>query len=185
MKKYYKIAAFVVVIAITAITLTAGISKEGSRYGGGRDLVEELYDQAVKQNNNLEAIEDDIEKFYKDRAEAVEKYNSFVAYNNRYYSDAKSKAATITDAATKQRANDVINKSEAVYKAKIAGWQNTITTLNANEKELNDLHALLKIMVTEPMISKYQTTSFPDDAKLKEANGDLQNVIEKIKTITK
>lgn len=182
MKKYYKIAAFILAIAITAVTLTSGIRKDYS--GGGRDLVDELYEQAVKQNNSLESIEDDIEKFYKNRNEAIEKYNSYIAYNNRYYTDAKSKAATINNAATKQRANDIISKSEAKYKFKITDWQNTIAALNANERELNDLHALLKILITEPMIEKYQTSGLPDNARLKEANGDLLIVIEKIKAIT-
>jgi hypothetical protein len=185
MNKTNKIAAFVVIITITALTLTSGISKDGIRYGGDRDLVDELYGQAVKQNDKLESIEDDIEKFYKNRNEAIEKYNSFVSYNNRYYSDARSKAATIADAATKQRANDVISKSEAAYNAKTIDWKNVLAALNANEKELNDLHALLKIMITEPMIAKYQATGLPDNAKLKETNSDLLKVIEKIKAITK
>ena len=183
MKKVYRIIAFVVVIAITAVTLTSGIRKDYN--GGGRDLVDELYEQAVKQNDNLESIEDGIGKFYKKREEAIEKYNSFTFYNNRYYTDAKSKAATIADAATKQRAYDLISKSEAGYKAKTADWQNTIAALNANEKELTDLHSLLKIMTTETMIEKYQNTELPNNAKLKEANGDLLKVIEKIKAITK
>ncbi len=183
MKKYYKIAAFMLAITITAVTLTSGIRKDYN--GGGRDLVEELFEQAVKQNNSLESIEDDIEKFYKNRNEAIEKYNSYVAYNNRYYTDAKSKAATIAEAATKQRANDIISKSEAAYKAKTAEWQNTIATLNANEKILTDLHALLEIIITEPMIEKYQNSGLPDNTKIKEANSDLLKVIEKIKAITK
>jgi hypothetical protein len=183
MKKAFRMAVFVLIIGITAVTLTSGISKE--RSGGERNLVDELYSQAVKQNDNLGSIEDDIDKFYKKRNDALEKYNSFISYNNRYYSDAKEKAATIAGAATKQRANDIISKSEAGYTAKLTDWQTTIATLNAGVKELTDLHALLKIMITEPMIGKYQTTAFPDNSKLNEANGDLLKVIEKIKTITK
>ncbi len=185
MRNIFKILAIAAIIITSAITLTSGITKEYSRDGGYKDMVEELYDQAVKQNDNLEAIEDDIEKFYKNKTEALEKYNSYAAYNNRYYSDAKSKAVGISDVATKQKANDVINKSEATYKAKITNWQNAIATLNTSEKELNDLHNLLKIMTTETMIQKYQNSSFPDDGKLKEANTELQKVIERIKGITK
>jgi hypothetical protein len=183
MKIFYKIAALVVIAAIITTTLTSGIRKEYD--GGYRNLVDELYEQAVKQNDNLESIEDDIEKFYKNRNEALEKYNSFTAYNNRYYTDARSKAATITDAATQQKANEVINKSETAYKSKLANWQATIATLNANEKELTNLHALLKIITTQPMIEKYQNDALPDNTKLREANGELQKVIEKIKAITK
>jgi hypothetical protein len=43
----------------------------------------------------------------------------------------------------------------------------------------------LKILTTEPVIGKYQQAAFPDDTKLKEVSSDLQNVIEKIKTITR
>ena len=170
-------------IAIIAITLTSGGIKE-SRSGGGRDLVEELYDQAVKQNDNLKSIEDGIEKFYKNKNEALEKYNSFTSYNNRYYADAKSKASTIADAATKQKANDIISKSEAVYRTKTADWQNTIAALNTNERELNNLHALLQILITEPIIGKYQNSELPNSTKTKEANSELLKVIEKIKAIT-
>jgi molybdopterin converting factor small subunit len=185
MKKMFKIIAFVVLITITALTLTSGISKDKIRDGGDKDLVEELYREAIKQNDNLEAIEDDIEKFYKSKTEALEKYNSFLAYNNRYYSDARSKVAAISEAATKQKAYDLISKSEANYHAKIARWQQATSVLIASEKELDELHGLLKIMTTESMIQKFQGSSFPDDGKLKEANMELQKVIERIKAITK
>lgn len=53
-------------------------------------MVDELYSLAVKQNENLETIEEDIEKLYKKKLEALEKYNSYTAYNNRYYADART-----------------------------------------------------------------------------------------------
>jgi hypothetical protein len=183
MRKASKVAAFIAVITIAIITLTAGISKDGSRTGGYKDLVDELYDIAIKQNSNLETIEDDIEKFYKKKEDALEKYGSYTAYNNRYYTDAKSKANQIADATTKQKALDLLNKSEGAYKTKMVDWQNTIVSLNNSEKELNDLRNLLKITVTEPMIQKFQS-SLPENIKLKESSSDLQQIILKIKAIT-
>lgn len=183
MKGIYRVTILVIIVSTAIITLTSGTSKEYS--GGERNLVDELYSQAVKQDNNLESIEDDIQKFYKKRDEALEKYNSFISYNGRYYSDAREKAMMISGTAAKQRANDIISASEAKYNALVAGWRATITDLNNNEKELRDLHALLKIVITEPMINKYQISSLPDNAKAKEANSDLLKVIERIKAITK
>jgi hypothetical protein len=182
MKKVFTIAAFIVIAGITTIILTSG---SNDRYGGGKDMVEELYGQAVKQNDALETIENDIDKFYKKRQEAVEKYNAYHSYHTRYYQDARSNAATIADAATKQRANDLITQSEARYNGKIANWQSTIATLNASERELNSLHSFLKIMISEAMIDKVQTSELPDNARAKEVNGDLQKIIAKIKAITK
>ncbi|HEX7844949.1 MAG TPA: hypothetical protein VF476_04050 [Chitinophagaceae bacterium] len=183
MRKTYSIAASILIIAASVFMLTAGISKD-SRYGGGRDMVEELYDLSVKQSDNLKSIEDGIGKFYRKRDESLEKYNFFTNQNSQYYTDARAKAATIADAAVKQKATDLINKSETRYLAKLTDWKNHIATLNTKERELKDLHALLKIMSSEPMIEKYQNASFPDNGKLKETNSDLQQLIEKIKAIT-
>ena len=183
MRKTYPLAALAGLLLIVFIVLTSGDYK--GRYDGGyKDMVDELYSQAVKQNENLETIEDDIEKFYKKKSEALEKYNSYTAYNNRYYTDARANAASIADTATRQKAYALITKVENRYKAKTAGWQATIASLNKNEKELKDLHTLLKIVVTEPLMEKYQNNNLPESGKANEANSDLQQLIQKIKAIT-
>lgn len=183
MKRKYFLTVFILIIAATAfITLTSGVEK---RYGGGKDIVEELYDHAVKQDDNLQDIEEGIEKFYKKKDEALEKYNSYTNYNNRYYAEAKSNAAGISDAATKQRTLDLVSKSEASYYSKMTNWQNQTASLNTQEKELRDLHVLLQVMISIQSMEKYQQSAFPDNSKLKETNADLKQVIEKIKAITK
>ncbi|HEX4876419.1 MAG TPA: hypothetical protein VFV31_07075 [Chitinophagaceae bacterium] len=183
MRKAISITAIAGIFLLMFILLTSGDIK--SRYdGGSKDLVDELYFQAVKQNNNLEAIEEDIEKFYKKKSEAMEKYNSFTAYNSRYYSDARANANAISDSLTRKKAVDIIFKGESRYQSKLAGWQSIITSLNKNEKELNELHNLLKILVTEPMMEKYQQNNLPERSKALEANDELQKVIQKIKAIT-
>ena len=181
MKRAFKIVAAAVLVVLTVITLTSGTT----RSNGGRDMVEELYDQAVKQNDNLKSIEDDIEKFDKKKQEAVEKYNSYNSYNTRYYQDARSYTATISDPATNKRAIDLISASEARYQTKITDWKATIASLNASEKELRNLHGFLKIMISEAMIDKSQNSGLPDSGKAKEVNGDIQKIIEKIRAITK
>lgn len=182
MKKYFKWAALAAAVLVTVITLTSGIDK---RSGGYKDLVDEFYGQAVKQNSNLESIEDGITAFYKKREDALEKYNSFTAYNSRYYADARSHVNAIPDAATKQRAADLVNKSEAAYLAKLSNWQTSITSLNSKERELKSLHELLKLVIATPVLENYQQNNLPDNSKLNEANGDLQQLIDKIKAITK
>jgi hypothetical protein len=174
------------IITICIITLTSGISKSSSdRYGGGNDLVEQLYQQEIKRNTSLNDIEDGIEDFYKKRNDALEKYNIFSTYNNRYYTDAKNKANYIQNITTKQYALESINKSIANYNAKMTDWNTIITMLNANEKELVDLHHLLKINITLPIIENYQQKELPSTVDAKSANTDLLKIIEKIKAITK
>lgn len=185
MKKLIKLPVLLISTALLITFLTSGISKEKSDGGGYKDLVDELYDQAVKQNDNLQSIEDGIDKFYKKRSDAMEKYNGFTSYNNRYYSDARAKVNSISDSAAKRKANDLISRSEAAYYASLTEWQTIIASLNKKEKEMNDLHTLLKIVITEPVIKKYQDGNMPDNNKLKEAANDLQNIINRIREITK
>lgn len=184
MKKIIRLSLLLLVTTISVTLLTSGISKKMTDGGGFKDIVDELYDQAVKQNNNLQSIEDGIEKFYRKKNDALEKYNSFTNYNSRYYSDARAKAGNISDTAARKKAFDIINRSETTYRTTLSGWQNNIAVMNAQEKELNDLHTLLKIMISEPAIKKYQDGNFPDDSKLKEAGNDLQSIIRRIREIT-
>ncbi len=147
--------------------------------------MEELYDQAVKQNDNLKSIEEDISKFYKKKIDALEMYNSYTYYNTRYYSDARAKTGQIKDATIKQRATEQLNQSETAYNTRIASWQKTIADMNTKENELDDLQILLKIVTTRPMIEKYQSRELPGSGKPKEANDKLLRLIERIKTLTK
>jgi hypothetical protein len=185
MKKVYRLALVMIIVIITITTLSSGVTKKSSRDGNYNDLVEQLYQKEVKQNTTLEDIEDGIEVFYEKKRETLEKYTIFSTYNNRYYADAKAIANLIEDAAFKQRAIDAINKSMTNYNTKMTDWEATIATLNSNEKQLNDLHHLLKIAVTTSVIETYQTKELPNIAPAKDTNTELLKIIQQIKTITK
>jgi hypothetical protein len=183
MKRLFKIAAYVFVFALTVITLSSGVTKE--RSGGRGNLVDELYNQAERQNSTLESIANDIERFYKKETDALEKYNEFTAYHNHYYTDAKFSITAVNDSIIKQKAANVIKTSETAYRAKLVDWQNTIATLYKQEQELKDLQQLLKIMTTVPVVEKAQNSDLPSSENIKQAQTDLLKVIQKIKEITK
>jgi hypothetical protein len=183
MPKVFKAAAFSLFVAVLIISLTSGISYDG-RNGGYKDMVEELYAQAVKQNSNLEAVEDGIAAFNKKKEEALEKYNSYLSYNNRYYNDARGHAKSIPDPATRQRAEELLRKSELRYRTALTGWENTINQLKEKEMQLQSLHSLLQLMVTEPIMEKYQVKELPGNSLLIQTTAELQQVIDKIKAIT-
>ena len=147
MRKASTFAALIIVLSIFIIGLSSGITKN-SRDGGGKDLVEELYFQAVKQNDNLKSIEDAIESFHRKKDDALEKYAGFTYYNNRYYTDAKTNATQISDGTLRQKTNDLINKSETAYHARLAEWSNIIATMKEKEKTRIEI---IMIMQTKTM----------------------------------
>lgn len=184
MKKNILILSSCMTAVFTIILLCSGTSKESRYDGGGNDLVQELYDQAVKQNNDLQDLQESIGKFYKKKNEALEKYNSYTNYNTRYYSDARQKMEQITDSVSKKKAIALISNSEKNYRNSLSDWQNRINMMNAKERELTNLHSLLQIMVSETMIVKYQSGNFPDNTRYKEAAAEIESIISRLKTLT-
>lgn len=184
MKKNILILSTILIGLFTIILLSSGTSKESRYEGGGTDLVQELYDQAVKQNEQLQYLQESISKFYKKKNEALEKYNSFTSYNSRYYSDARQKMEQLTDTLSKKKAMTLISNSESNYRKSLSDWQNRISSLNAKEKELVNLQSLLQIMISESMIAKYQSGNFPDNTRFREAAADIESIINRLKTLT-
>ncbi len=184
MKKNILILSSILAAVFSIILLCSGTSKETRYDGGGNDLVQELYEQAVKQNEALQDLQESISKFYKKKNEALEKYNSFTSYNSRYYSDARQKMEQITDTVSKKKAIALLSKSETNYRSSLSDWQSRINAMNAKEKELVNLHSLLQIMVSETMIAKYQSGNFPDNTRFREAAADIESVISRLKTLT-
>ncbi len=184
MKKKILIPTSFLAAVFAIILLSSGTSKESRYDGGGNDLVHELYDQAVKQNDDLQDLQESISKFYKKKNEALEKYNSYTNYNTRYYSDARQKMEQITDSVSKKKAIALISNSEKNYRNSLSDWQNRINMMNAKERELTNLHSLLQIMVSETMIVKYQSGNFPDNTRYKEAAAEIESIISRLKTLT-
>ncbi len=184
MKKNLLLLSTSLLALFAIILLSSGTSKDSRYDGGGNDLVQELYEQAVKQNEQLQDLQESISKFYKKKNEALEKYNSYTSYNSRYYSDARQKMEQITDTVSKKKAMALISKSENNYRSSLSDWQNRINSLNAKERELVNLQSLLQITVSESMIAKYQSGNFPDNTRFKEASAEIEYITNRLKTLT-
>lgn len=123
---------------------------------GRYDLLEKLYDELLQKDTNLKNIEDEITKVKSSKFDSLNKFQGFNGKNEAYFSAAKFQANQITDSVLKKRVQQLITEKQAAYKTKIAGHLALVDTIDVNDKKISDLHRLLKITKTLPLIEQYQ-----------------------------
>jgi len=156
--------------------------KSYSRSGG--DLTEELYQELVDKTPALKKLEDDLKAYYKKPVELQEKFNKFDGKSTNYYASAKNTASAISDSLLRNKMTAIIAHSEKLYSGKIEAHNSLLRQISQNEATLNDHHAVLKIILTLPVIEKYQDESMPDTKELKELINQQGKLISKIDSMT-
>ncbi len=182
MKKKFLQITLLGLIGIVAITIFSSNKTKESNYrdGGSGNLVDELYDKAVDKSDALAAIEANIKKYHDKKVAAIKDFQKFDYYNTRFYTDANGKLSNIKDTTIREKAKKIITISETNYIAKVALFNNQIAAIEKKEALLNNLHELLKISITTPIIEKYQSTDLPNSNDLQGVDNDLKNIIDVI-----
>lgn len=133
-------------------------SSSGQRY---QDLVESLYSESIENSPELTALESDIRDLRTSRSDSLEAYDNFNNKNLSYYGDAKKHIEQISDSSLKEKIRIVLSVSLEKYQAKTLKHENILKSIEAKNLTLNDLHTLLKIMRTLPIMEKYQQEGLP------------------------
>ncbi|MDY3318287.1 hypothetical protein PG637_02550 [Riemerella anatipestifer] len=130
-------------------------------YSRSGDLTEELYQELVDKTPQLKQFEDDLAAFGPKPNNLNEKFNQYDSKSNNYYSSANYKATAISDSLLRMKIIALITTSSKKYASKNTELNSLIKQISKNGSTLNDQHTVLKIVLTLPLIEKYQ-----DDNKL-------------------
>lgn len=142
------------------------------------DLTEELYQELVDKTPALKKLEDDIAAFNKKPNELAEKFNTFDGKSNNYYLSANTKASTITDSLLKNKMLLLITNSQNQYLSKTAEHNSLLTLVSQKSTNLNDQHSVLKIILTLPIIEKFQNDDIPDKKEFLDLLKKQQELID-------
>jgi hypothetical protein len=155
-----------------------------SKRSGRENLVESLYAELVNKTPELKDIEKQINYLDEARTDSVENFKDFNEKNKDYYTDAVQHSANITDSALSSRIKLMISNSQLKYNSQIAGHNNLLTILNSKNIKLQDMHILLKIVKTLPLIEKYQKDNIPDKKPIEKTINEFDKTIKKIDSIS-
>lgn len=130
------------------------------------DLLDNLYDELADQTAELNALEQSLEGLEKMRKDTVAAFSQYGEKNRLYYLAAAKHYNTIKDSTLWARIKGLVDSSAASYASQIAYHKSLLAGIDSANISLADLHVLLKIIRTLPMIEQYQKNNLPDSTSL-------------------
>ena len=159
-------------------------SSISKRYGG--NILEELYQEALEKSEKLEILNERIKEISSDSLQT--KTNDFIKYrnvNNDYWNTAENYANNINDSIAKTSMIEIIEKLKEKYEKKVAEHETKMREIEVLKSKLNDQIILMKLFVTEPMISNYQINGLPEKSKLESIIKDYNELIKQTEEYTR
>ena len=115
--------------------------------------------------------------------DSAKTFNLFNSKNLSYYRSANDHLNGITDSVLKQKISALINTHMENYKTEISQYEAILETIKKNNNTLNDLHIILKITKTLPIIKQYQKEQKPAIKPLQEHNSRLEKLIRQTESL--
>lgn len=153
-------------------------------YSRSGDLTEELYQELVGKTPALKKLEDDLDAFRPKPNELNDKFNQFDSKSNSFYSSANYKATAITDSVLRKKIISIIMTSNKKYTSKTAELNSLLKQISNNGATLNDHHSVLKIVLTLPIIEKYQDDNKPNKKEFKDLINQQEKLILRTDSLT-
>ena len=156
-----------------------------SKRKNGDDLVETMYEELTDKNPALKEFEATLEQLPGNKADSLKGFNEYTANNLSYYSSANSHAGHIQDSVLREKLKALIAASESRYRKKIASDSSFIIDLDVKTASLEDLHQVLKLAKTLPVMEHYQDDHRPGPAPLKHILRQYEQAIQKTDSLVK
>ena len=150
------------------------------------DIISKLYSEALEKNKELNLLNEKIKEFTNDSV--IEKTKSFTKYsniNNRYWVSVDRYTNSINDSILKKETASIFNKLKLKYENSIENHTNLIIEIDDKKKKLRDQLTLMKLVITQPMMSNYQINEKPNIEELEQLISQYKKLIEETKVYTK
>jgi len=145
------------------------LQEEPSNFGSSsrNNLIDAIFKELVEKNSALKKLEDDLLVLKGKPDELTEKFNNYDSKSDSYYGSAEGEAVEISDSLLKKKMKEFILTSSKQYSSKISEINSLINSVSKKDLTLNDHHLILKIVLTMPIIEKYQNDNLPDKNEFK------------------
>lgn len=155
-----------------------------SKRGSG-NVVEELYAESSSKRPELKSLDEEIEKIKSGGHEPFSAFNSFNSKNEEYYSMAEQHGNQIKDSALKLQVQQMIRQSLENYKDRTSRHQNLISQTTQQTAKLDDLYAALKLIITIPVMEKYQKDNLPSQVSMEAYLRQVNQAIKRTDSLSK
>lgn len=149
------------------------------------DLVQSLYTEVVEKSSELKTLEADIQSFEGSANRALGPFSSYDAKSNSYYASADGYVKSIKDSLLRAKIDTLLQRSTKGYEATKKNWSTLLEQSSTNTATLSDRHTVLKLVLTLPLIEKFQSDHLPDATEFKQQLLAQQALITRIEKAEK
>ena len=145
---------------------------------GYDDMVQHLYAELSEETPELNRLEVDIKNLEQGQIDSSKSFNQYNEKSLQYYYSASSHYEKIKDSVVRNKMKDLILNSQKKYNLESSASTNLIKYIDAKLITLEDLHNVLKITRTLPLIEKYQREKLPSAKPLKDFSTKLDKTLK-------
>ncbi|WP_144282681.1 hypothetical protein [Chryseobacterium echinoideorum] len=127
-----------------------------TRYSKGKTMLDAIYLEQIKNDENLKAIDNRINMLYEDSQKIKNINQEITDKSTEYYLDATSAAKRIIDSSLRKQTIEMVNESIARYHLKQKKLNDLQVKMNYNNQLVYSEYNSFKIRKTLPEIEKYQ-----------------------------
>ncbi|MFT3679914.1 MAG: hypothetical protein QM791_06555 [Ferruginibacter sp.] len=149
------------------------------------DMVESLYDELVSKDADLAKLEEKVDDLDKSKDDTTGAFQKFNAKNQSYFSSADRHANAIKDSVLRNKMKLLVSANLANYTASISKHTELMQTIESKETTMSDLHTILKIIRTLPLIEKFQKENLPNTKSLEGYISQQEQTIKIADTLAK
>jgi hypothetical protein len=130
------------------------------------DLVESLYNELVSKDVELKRLEVKMNDLNSSKYDSIKLFDKFNGKIQSYFGSIDRNVLEIEDSLLRDKMKLLIASNLTKYNSRIAKHNELLKTLAINEIRISDLHTVLKIVKTLPVIEKYQQNNLPTTRQL-------------------
>ena len=142
------------------------------------DLVEELYQEIANKTKDLKDMELAIKDIYESKEDSTEKFNTYNSKIQLYFNSASEHTLQIKDSLIKEKMQQLIANNLSQYNLRISDQKDLLALIDSGNNTLTDLHTVVKIVSTIPLINQFEIDKIPSISPLIAYKNKLDKTIK-------
>jgi uncharacterized coiled-coil DUF342 family protein len=148
------------------------------------NIIDQLFQEAIGKNEDLKSIVSRIDEIRDVKKDSLEQYQKYVENNQNYWNSLNQYANQLSDTVMRDELKVMIDILEKKFAKRISPLTSISQQIDSSEQILKDQVILMKILVTEPMMSTYQRNEYPDINTLNSVNSSFDSLNNDVKPYT-
>jgi hypothetical protein len=156
-----------------------------SFYGSRYDIVNELFNEAVKKDSDLSTLMENYNNLNDEKKDSTAEFLIFKSKNNSYWQSSEHLASSVSDSLIKIQLLDFLKTLKTSYLEDISDHDTLLIQIAKNSTKIEDQLIALKLITTYSMIMNYQNNELPDISSIENFISTQESILKTMKEKSK